>query len=122
MLGRNAWPGTVRPADGTAPRRRRPAGRRRAAPRRHGGAGDHRPGGRLRTPGPARAAAPATSGRARSGRSPRVGSRLRILITSDEAPDLVAEITPQAAAELGLVDGASVWTSVKATEVTLVPL
>ncbi|MFJ1598676.1 ABC transporter permease [Streptomyces sp. NPDC088261] len=50
-----------------------------------------------------------------------LGSRLRILITSPEAPDLVAEITPGAAAELGLADGAAVWTSVKATEVTLVP-
>ncbi|CAM5268900.1 TOBE domain-containing protein [Streptomyces avidinii] len=51
-----------------------------------------------------------------------VGSRLRVLIASDEAPDLVAEITPEAAAELGIVDGARVWTSVKATEVTLVRL
>ncbi|MEV2245683.1 ABC transporter permease [Streptomyces sp. NPDC049970] len=50
------------------------------------------------------------------------GSRLRVLITSDQAPDLVAEITPQAAAELGLADGASVWTSVKATEATVVAL
>ncbi|QNA71599.1 molybdate ABC transporter permease subunit [Streptomyces sp. So13.3] len=50
------------------------------------------------------------------------GSRLRLLITSDQAPDLVAEITHQAAAELGLTDGTSVWTSVKATEVTLVTL
>ncbi|WP_030772818.1 MULTISPECIES: ABC transporter permease [unclassified Streptomyces] len=51
-----------------------------------------------------------------------VGSRLRVLIASDTAPDLVAEITPDAAAELRLVDGAAVWTSVKATEVTLVRL
>lgn len=51
-----------------------------------------------------------------------VGSRLRVLIAPDEAPDLVAEITPEAAAELGIVDGARVWTSVKATEVTLVRL
>ncbi|MFD6986171.1 TOBE domain-containing protein, partial [Streptomyces sp. NPDC059956] len=51
-----------------------------------------------------------------------VGSRLRVLIGSDRAPDLVAEITPEAAAELGIVDGAAVWTSVKATEVTLVRL
>ncbi|MFJ1747772.1 ABC transporter permease [Streptomyces sp. NPDC088116] len=51
-----------------------------------------------------------------------LGSRLRVLITSDEAPDLIAEITPDAAAELGLAEGVSVWTSVKATEVTLVPL
>ncbi|MGW7574421.1 ABC transporter permease [Streptomyces sp. NPDC054765] len=50
------------------------------------------------------------------------GSRLRILVTSQEAPDLVAEITPSAALELGLADGVSVWTSVKATEVSLVTL
>ncbi|MGX1885905.1 ABC transporter permease [Streptomyces sp. NPDC055287] len=50
------------------------------------------------------------------------GSRLRVLITSDRAPDLVAEITPQAAAELGLGDGTSVWTSIKATETTVVAL
>ncbi|MEU3427732.1 ABC transporter permease [Streptomyces gardneri] len=50
------------------------------------------------------------------------GSRLRVLVTSDRAPDLVAEITPQAAAELGLADGVSVWTGVKATEVTVVTL
>ncbi|MGY5135706.1 ABC transporter permease [Streptomyces nigrescens] len=50
------------------------------------------------------------------------GSRLRVLITSSEAPDLVAEITPSAAVELGLADGVSVWTSVKATEVSLVTL
>ncbi|MFC4607611.1 ABC transporter permease [Streptomyces maoxianensis] len=50
------------------------------------------------------------------------GSRLRVLITSEQAPDLVAEITPQAAAELGLADGTPVWTSVKATEATVVAL
>ncbi|WP_432142601.1 ABC transporter permease [Streptomyces sp. bgisy084] len=50
------------------------------------------------------------------------GSRLRVLITSPEVPDLVAEITPSAALELGLADGVSVWTSVKATEVSLVTL
>ncbi|MEU9122605.1 ABC transporter permease [Streptomyces sp. NPDC048506] len=50
------------------------------------------------------------------------GSRLRILVTSREAPDLVAEVTPAAALELGLADGVSVWTSVKATEVSLVTL
>ncbi|WP_367124631.1 ABC transporter permease [Streptomyces phytohabitans] len=49
-----------------------------------------------------------------------VGSRLRVLVASESAPDLVAEVTPQAAAELGLVEGTFVWTSVKATEVTLV--
>lgn len=50
------------------------------------------------------------------------GSRLRVLVASAEVPDLVAEITPEAAAELGVVDGASVWCSVKATEITLVSL
>ncbi|WP_406402657.1 ABC transporter permease [Streptomyces sp. NBC_00879] len=50
------------------------------------------------------------------------GSRLRILIASPQAPDLVAEITPQSAAELGLADGTSVWTSVKATEAVVVTL
>ena len=49
-----------------------------------------------------------------------VGSRLRVAIASDEVPDLIAEITPQAASELQLADGASVWTSVKATEVIAV--
>ncbi|MFG2617598.1 ABC transporter permease [Streptomyces sp. NPDC048507] len=51
-----------------------------------------------------------------------VGSRLRVLVGSAEVPDLVAEITPESAAELGVVDGARLWTSVKATEVTLVTL
>uniref|UniRef100_A0AAU3H4T8 ABC transporter permease n=1 Tax=Streptomyces sp. NBC_01401 TaxID=2903854 RepID=A0AAU3H4T8_9ACTN len=50
------------------------------------------------------------------------GSRLRVLITSDQVPDLVAEITPQAVAELGLAEGTPVWTSVKATEATVVAL
>ncbi|EST39057.1 hypothetical protein N566_04175, partial [Streptomycetaceae bacterium MP113-05] len=50
------------------------------------------------------------------------GSRTRVLITPDGAPDLVAEITPQAVAELALTEGTRVWASVKATEVTLVPL
>ncbi|MFD7546146.1 ABC transporter permease [Streptomyces sp. NPDC059816] len=49
-----------------------------------------------------------------------VGSRLRVLVTSDGAPDLVAEVTPGAAADLGLHDGSAVFTSVKATEITLV--
>ncbi|WP_314176722.1 ABC transporter permease [Streptomyces winkii] len=49
-----------------------------------------------------------------------VGSRLRVVVASDQVPDLVAEITPQAASELGLADGTDVWTSVKATEITVV--
>ncbi|WP_405819809.1 ABC transporter permease [Streptomyces sp. NBC_00838] len=50
------------------------------------------------------------------------GSRLRVLIASERAPDLVAEITPRAAVELGLADGVPVWASVKATEATVVAL
>ncbi|MGW7410900.1 ABC transporter permease [Streptomyces sp. NPDC054863] len=120
MLGRNAWPGTATP-DGL---------------RLHGGGAlvtaDHLPAG---TPALAVIAPEAVSvHRDRPGGSPRniwagtvreittSGSRLRVLITSPQAPDLVAEITPQAAAELGLVDGSPVWTSIKATEATVVPL
>ncbi|MFB8392920.1 ABC transporter permease [Streptomyces yangpuensis] len=120
MLGRNAWPG-IASADGLAL-----AG-----------------GGRLvvaeALPEGAQALAiiapeAVSVHRDRPGGSPRnvwpgtvreitaVGSRLRVLIGSAEAPDLVAEITPDAAAELGLADGSEVWTSVKATEVTLVGL
>ncbi|MGW2275922.1 ABC transporter permease [Streptomyces yangpuensis] len=120
MLGRNAWPG-IASADGLT----------------LGG------GGRLvvaeALPEGAQALAiiapeAVSVHRDRPGGSPRnvwpgtvreitaVGSRLRVLIGSAEAPDLVAEITPDAAAELGLADGSEVWTSVKATEVTLVGL
>ncbi|MFJ3161130.1 ABC transporter permease [Streptomyces kanasensis] len=49
-----------------------------------------------------------------------VGSRLRVLVVSPLVPDLVAEITPAAACDLGLAEGTEVFTSVKATEVTLV--
>ncbi|MFE3763167.1 ABC transporter permease [Streptomyces sp. NPDC059104] len=120
MLGRNAWPGTTS-ADGLA----------------------LGPGGRLvvaeALPEGAEALAiiapeAVSVHRERPGGSPRnvwpgtireitaVGSRLRVLVGSAEVPDLVAEVTPEAAAELGLADGAAVWTSVKATEVTLVRL
>ncbi|MGW7135252.1 ABC transporter permease [Streptomyces xanthophaeus] len=120
MLGRNAWPGTAS-ADGLALAE----------------------GGRLvvaeALPEGAEALAiiapeAVSLHRTRPGGSPRnvwpgtvreitaVGSRLRVLVASGRAPDLVAEITPEAAAELGIVDGAEVWTSVKATEVTLVRL
>lgn len=121
MLGRNAWPGTAAP-DGTLAL----AG-----------------GGRLvvadtLAEGVAALAIIAPEAvsvhRDRPGGSPRnvwpgtvreltaVGSRLRVVIASAEAPDLVAEITPEAATELGLVEGTAVWTSVKATEVTVVVL
>ncbi|WP_405900428.1 ABC transporter permease [Streptomyces sp. NBC_00727] len=120
MLGRNAWTGTTT-ADGLAP-----AG-----------------GGHLVVADPLPAGAPALAviapeavsvHREKPTGSPRNvwpgtvreitsgGSRLRVLVGSEQAPDLVAEITPQAAAELSLADGVAVWTSVKATEVTLVAL
>ncbi|MFD8206694.1 ABC transporter permease [Streptomyces sp. NPDC059695] len=120
MLGRNAWPGTATP-EGLA--------------LADGGtlvAADPPPAG---TPALAIVAPEAVSvHREKPAGSPRnvwpgtvreitaSGSRLRVLVTSDVAPDLVAEITPQAAAELGLADGVSVWTSVKATEATVVTL
>ncbi|MER5556467.1 ABC transporter permease [Streptomyces sp. NPDC002793] len=119
MLGRNAWPGTA-----TAEGLRLSGGGRLVA-------AEPLPPG---TPALAVIGPEAVSvHRDRPGGSPRnvwpgtvreitaVGSRLRVLISSAEAPDLVAEITPQAAAELGLAEGVPVWTGVKATEATLVP-
>ncbi|WP_019884122.1 ABC transporter permease [Streptomyces purpureus] len=120
MLGRNAWPGTAT-ADGLS----LPGGGVLVV-------ADPLPAG---TDALAIIAPEAVSvHRDRPGGSPRnvwpgtvreitaSGSRLRVLITSERAPDLVAEITPQAATELGLADGTEVWTSVKATETTIVAL
>ncbi|MEU6864474.1 ABC transporter permease [Streptomyces sp. NPDC046876] len=120
MLGRNAWPGTTT-ADGLV----LPSGGRLVV-------AEALPEGAeaLAIIGPEAVSVH----RDRPGGSPRnvwpgtvreitaVGSRLRVLVSPAEAPDLVAEITPEAAAELGLVDGSKVWTSVKATEVSLVRL
>ncbi|MFF6831997.1 ABC transporter permease [Streptomyces sp. NPDC012438] len=120
MLGRNAWPGTATP-DGLA---------------LDGGgtlvAAEPPPPG---TPALAIVGPEAVSlHREKPAGSPRnvwpgtvreitaSGSRLRVLVTSEGAPDLVAEITPRAAAELGLADGVSVWTGIKATEATIVTL
>ncbi|WP_433854803.1 ABC transporter permease [Streptomyces kronopolitis] len=120
MLGRNAWPGTAA-GDGltlTGGGRlvladRLPEGVRALAVIAPEAVSVHlaRPAGSPRNvwPGTVREITSA-------------GSRLRVLITSDRAPDLVAEITPSAALELGLADGVSVWTSVKATEVSVVTL
>ncbi|MEV6796369.1 ABC transporter permease [Streptomyces sp. NPDC051320] len=120
MLGRNAWPGRAAP-EGLA----LPGGGRLIV-------ADHLAAGtdalaiiapeavavhRDRPAGSPRNVWPGTVREITS-----AGSRLRVLIASDRVPDLVAEITPQAAAELGLADGVSVWTSVKATEITLVGL
>ncbi|MER7664786.1 MULTISPECIES: ABC transporter permease [unclassified Streptomyces] len=120
MLGRNAWTGT---ADGNGLRltgggflviaEPLPAGTEALAVIAPEAVSVHRekPGGSPRNvwPGTVREIT-------------ATGSRLRILVTSSRAPDLVAEITPQAAAELGLADGTSVWTSVKATEAVVVTL
>ncbi|MFD9010193.1 ABC transporter permease [Streptomyces sp. NPDC059552] len=120
MLGRNAWPGTAS-ADGLAlatggrlvAAEALPEGTRALAIIAPEAVSVHRerPGGSPRNVWPGSV-----------GEITSVGSRLRLLIASDEAPDLVAEITPEAAAELGVADGVAVWTSVKATEVTLVSL
>jgi molybdate transport system ATP-binding protein len=48
-----------------------------------------------------------------------LGDRLRVRL--EGPPGLVAEITPAAAAELGLRDGVEVWASVKATEIEVYP-
>lgn len=120
MLGRNAWPGTAS-AEGLVlagggrlvVAEKLPEGAQALAIIAPEAVSLHRdrPGGSPRNvwPGTVREVTSA-------------GSRLRVLVASAEAPDLVAEITPEAAAELGVADGAPVWTSVKATEVTLVPL
>lgn len=50
------------------------------------------------------------------------GSRLRVAVSGASGPDIVAEITPAALAEMSLAEGADIWVSVKATEVTLTPL
>ncbi|MEU6985342.1 ABC transporter permease [Streptomyces sp. NPDC046324] len=120
MLGRNAWPGTAT-AEGLALAAggtlvvadTLPAGTEALAVIAPEAVSVHRerPGGSPRNVWPGTVREITAS-----------GSRLRVLITSDEAPDLVAEITPQAAAELGLADGTPVWTSVKATEATAVAL
>lgn len=124
MLGRNAWPGTVR--DGGL---------------------DTAGGARLVTaadPAPADGAAAlavvapeaVSLHGARPSGSPRNvwrgtvreltahGARLRVLVSgAPGAPsDVVAEVTPAAAADLGLAEGSAVWVSVKATEITVVPL
>ncbi|MFJ2183250.1 ABC transporter permease [Streptomyces anulatus] len=120
MLGRNAWPGTAT-SDGLALEggghlvvaEPLPAGTDALAVIAPEAVSVHRE----RPTGSPRNVWPGTVREITSG-----GSRLRLLITSAEAPDLVAEITPGAAAELGIADGSTVWTSVKATEATVVPL
>ncbi|MEU8762424.1 ABC transporter permease [Streptomyces sp. NPDC048659] len=120
MLGRNAWPGTAAPEglalDGggaLVAAEPPPAGTRALAIVAPEAVSLHRekPAGSPRNVWPGTVREITAS-----------GSRLRVLVTSGETPDLVAEITPGAAAELGLADGVSVWAGVKATEVTVVVL
>ncbi len=54
-----------------------------------------------------------------------LGGRMRVLVGADPSAaglDVIAEITPSAAAELGLGEGDPVWVGVKATEITVVTL
>jgi molybdate transport system ATP-binding protein len=46
-------------------------------------------------------------------------TRLHLRGDLPQGPDLRADVTPPAVAQLGLVAGAQVWASVKATEVTV---
>ncbi|MFE0041667.1 ABC transporter permease [Streptomyces albireticuli] len=121
MLGRNAWPGKST-GDGTVAL--------------NGGTslvtadpGPEAPGPGLAVVGPEAVSLHTTRP---TGGSPRnvwpgtireitaQGARLRVLVAGE--PDVVAEVTPPAAADLGLAEGVKVWVSVKATEVTFVPL
>ena len=43
------------------------------------------------------------------------GDALRLLVTTDEGADLLADVTPAAAVDLGLTAGREVWLSVKET-------
>ena len=47
------------------------------------------------------------------------GDRVRVGVSGE--PPVVAEITPAALHDLGLVEGSDVWVSIKATEVTVYP-
>jgi molybdate transport system permease protein len=46
----------------------------------------------------------------------------RVRVRCEGAPPVLVEVTPEAVADLQLADGAQVWASVKATEVTVVLL
>ena len=48
-----------------------------------------------------------------------LGDRVRVRV--DGVVPLIAEITPAALHDLGIVDGSQVWTAVKATEITVFP-
>lgn len=50
------------------------------------------------------------------------GTRLRVTVRGTDGPDVVAEVTARAAAELGVGEGLSVWVGVKATAVAVTSL
>ena len=51
------------------------------------------------------------------------GDAVRLLVhAADQGPDLIADVTPAAATELGLAPGTEVWLSVKATAVRTYPV
>ncbi len=50
------------------------------------------------------------------------GGRMRVLVTTAVGLEVIAEVTTAAAGELALAEGQRVWLSVKATEITVVPL
>jgi molybdate transport system ATP-binding protein len=49
-----------------------------------------------------------------------VGDRVRVAVAA--APDVLADVTPDAVADLDLSPGAEVWVSVKATDLTVYPV
>jgi molybdopterin-binding protein len=46
----------------------------------------------------------------------------RVRVDTEGTPPVIAEVTAAAVTALGLSDGQQAWVSVKATEVTVVPL
>jgi molybdate transport system ATP-binding protein len=51
-----------------------------------------------------------------------LGTRVRVRVRVSDAVAVVAEVTPAAVTELGLVDGGPVWLAVKATELEVFPI
>ena len=49
-----------------------------------------------------------------------VGDRVRVAVTG--LPDVLADVTTDAVADLELATGAEIWVSVKATELTVYPV
>ena len=49
-----------------------------------------------------------------------VGDRVRVAVAGP--PDVLADVTPAAVADLDLAAGAAVWVSVKASELTVYPV